>query len=103
MGFNKPGATLPAKLSWEVTEEAHKDLLEEINTDFDILPNESTYIFVNKTLMTQLVNDGKITNADLTAIKTVLQNGGIDYDTLPDKYEKYTLGEMESMRSWEWT
>jgi hypothetical protein len=100
LGFNKLDSELPVPeiQPWRVTREDHLELLDQMNEDLGTLTATTRYVYLDKPFLEELKNQGKISNAVYTEIRTMLQGFGINYDAVSNKYEKY---EISGLGSWE--
>ena len=62
------------------------------------LQTSTHYLYVNKKLLNQLINNGSIQQATLDAIKQDVSAKGFHYDQLPDVFEWYKVDNLD-----EWT
>ena len=97
LGFNAPGQKLPVpvKQPW-APNEAELRVIEQMRGPF--LEMKTAYFYLDKKLLTDLHTQGKITDAQLDAIKNTVNNNGLIFNDLPDVYESYILG---TLKTWE--
>jgi VCBS repeat-containing protein len=77
--------------------------LEQINTELGTLQTSTSYLFVNRQIVLNLHAQGKITQENYDDIVAVLQNQGIDFNTMPNRLERFSFSGPGVQKTWEFT
>ena len=99
LGFNAPNKYIKPQKDYFVANDAQKALLNNMNPNFSTWSIQTTYLFINKPRIIQLHDQAKILDVQFDAIKQAVAAQNLDWDNLPNIYEKYTIGDLGS---WEY-
>jgi hypothetical protein len=97
LGLNGPNKNLPTppKQPWKPNAQ-QRTILDTMRGPF--LEATTNYIFVDKQRITELRAQSKLSEEQLNLIKQAVQGQGLNWDTLPVKYERFSIGD----NTWEY-
>lgn len=101
LNFNVPGKLLPVpnKQPWHPNAQQIQTLGMMTGPSADLL-SETTYVFVDKAKAIMMHDAGTLTNAQFEAIKSAVEAMELEWDEIPDKYERYSISDLGE---WEYT
>ena len=94
LGFNAPGIRIERDNDHFVANAQQRAQLNQMIGPLATM--DTTYVFVDKAKAIAFHDQGKITDAQFNGVKAAVAGIGLNWDSLPDKYEKYSVGGLET-------